>query len=310
MIHIPYIEALDDLGLRPSIISGCSIGALIGAGWASGMTGRELREFSIEVLGTMKVIAGRIWATHVGRGITDIFRNGVPVQLDARKTVESFTPQPFPQTFKELKVPFYVVATDYQSWHQVVFNEGPLIPAIAGSIAIPTVFKPVIHANHVLVDGGVVNPLPLDQVATDSDITIGIDVNGDPSESLARTDHRPIDMWFGSAQIMMHSLIAHMMAAYPPRHIHSTPYRQVRSDGVLACSRDHGARGGGARALQANGERQGRAVHRSAAKNDRISSPARASFSPEMTSGAWWQVGWANSLTPLSTAPAFWSGAA
>src|SRR5690606_21134967 len=62
----------------------------------------------------------------------------------------------------------------------------------------------------------VVNPLPLDQAATDSDILIGIDVNGDPSDLLNKTDHRLLDVWFGSAQIMMHSLTAHMMSAYPP----------------------------------------------------------------------------------------------
>ena len=72
------------------------------------------------------------------------------------------------------------------------------------------------HANHLLVDGGAVNPLPLDQIDADSDITVGIDVNGDPSETLNRTNYKALDVWFGAAQIMMHSLIAHMMAAYPP----------------------------------------------------------------------------------------------
>ena len=48
------------------------------------------------------------------------------------------------------------------------------------------------------------------------DILIGIDVNGDPSARLHKLDYRPLDVWFGAAQIMMHSLIAHMMAAYPP----------------------------------------------------------------------------------------------
>ena len=109
-----------------------------------------------------------------------------------------------------------MVATDFQSWHQAVFHTGLLRPAIAGSIAIPSLFKPVPYANHLLVDGGVVNPLPLDQAAADSDILVGIDVNGDPSQALTRVDYKVLDLWFGSAQIMMHSLIAHMMAAYPP----------------------------------------------------------------------------------------------
>jgi NTE family protein len=216
LVHVPYIEAIDELGLTPSVISGCSIGALIGSGWAAGMTGRELREHSTSVLATMRVIAGRIWATHMGSGITNIFTRGIPLALDATKVVESFIPDNFPREFRELKIPMYIVATDFQSWHQVVFNEGLLREAIAGSIAIPSLFRPVAYAHHLLVDGGVVNPLPLDQIAADSDITIGIDVNGDPSESLTRTNHGAIDVWFGAAQIMMHSLIAHMMAAYPP----------------------------------------------------------------------------------------------
>jgi NTE family protein len=215
LTHIPYIEAMDELGLTPSVIAGCSIGALLGAGWANGMTGAELREHSYQVLGTMRVIAGRIWGnqfTAIGR----ILRKGLHMQLDAAEVVDSFLPNPFPHSFEELKIPFYVVATDFQSWHQVVFGTGPLRPAIAGSIAIPTLFKPVQFANHLLVDGGVVNPLPLDQAAVGCDVLIGIDVNGDPANRMNKVDYGPLDIWFGAAQIMMHALIAHTMAAYPP----------------------------------------------------------------------------------------------
>jgi NTE family protein len=215
LTHIPYIEAMDELGLKPSVISGTSIGALIGAGWAAGMSGKELREHSFEVLGTLRIIAGRLWATQV-RGIGGLLKNGISVQLDAASVVDAFTPANFPLEFKDLKVPLYVVATDFQSWHQVVFNSGLLRPAIAGSLAIPSFFKPVTHNGHLLVDGGVVNPLPLDQADIDTDFLIGIDVAGDPSANITKTDHKAIDIWFGSAQIMMHSLTAHMMAAYPP----------------------------------------------------------------------------------------------
>jgi NTE family protein len=214
LTHIPYIEAMDELGLKPAVIAGCSIGALLGAGWANGMSGAEMRDHAFTVLGTMRIIAGRLWGHQLKLGA--LLHNGFSVQLDAAHVVDSFLPDGFPQTFEELKAPFYVVATDFQSWHQVVFNAGPLRPAISGSIAVPTLFKPVMFANHFLVDGGVVNPLPLDQAAADCDILVGIDVNGDPSNRLTRTDYKPLDVWFGAAQIMMHSLIAHMMAAYPP----------------------------------------------------------------------------------------------
>ena len=214
LTHIPYIEAMDELGLKPAIIAGTSIGALIGSGWANGMSGAELREHSFSVLGTMRIIAGRLWGAQI-RNLGGLIANGLNMQLDAERVVEAFLPDPFPTEFKDLSTPFYVVATDFQSWHQVVFTDGRLRQAIAGSIAIPGLFKPVAYANHTLVDGGVVNPLPLDQVA-DTDIIVGIDVNGDPSEVIKRTNHNAADVWFGSAQIMMHSLTAHMMAAYPP----------------------------------------------------------------------------------------------
>ncbi len=214
LTHIPYIEAMDEMGLRPAVIAGTSIGALIGAGWANGMSGKELREHSMSVLGTMRIIASRLWGAQI-RNLGGLLQNGLNMQLDATRVVDAFLPSSFPDHFAELQIPLYVVATDFQSWHQAVFNEGLLRPAIAGSIAIPSLFKPVRFANHVLVDGGVVNPLPLDQ-ASGTDILVGIDVNGDPSEALGRAEFRALDVWFGSAQIMMHSLTAHMMAAYPP----------------------------------------------------------------------------------------------
>lgn len=215
LTHIPYIEAMDELGLKPAVIAGTSIGALIGAGWAAGMSGQQLRSYSVEVLGTLRTIAAKLWA-HQVRGIGGLLRNGISMQLDAESMVDAFTPDDFPERFAELQIPLLVVATDFQSWHQVVFNSGLLRPAIAGSIAIPSLFRPVTHESHILVDGGVVNPLPLDQAALGSDFLIGIDVVGDPSLALSRNEPRALDIWFGAAQIMMHALTAHMIAAYPP----------------------------------------------------------------------------------------------
>jgi NTE family protein len=214
LTHIPFIEAMDELGLRPAVIAGTSIGALIGSGWANGMSGAELRDHSYTVLGTMRIIAGRLWGAQV-RNLGNFFTKGFSMLLDAERVVEAFLPDPFPREFKDLRTDFYVVATDFRSWHQAVFHSGPLREAIAGSVAVPGLFKPVQFANHLLVDGGVVNPLPLDQAA-DCDILVGIDVNGEPSEMVQRSSRGVLDIWFGSAQIMMHSLTAHMMAAYPP----------------------------------------------------------------------------------------------
>src|SRR3954471_22571497 len=93
LTHIPFIEAMDELGLKPSTIAGTSIGALIGSGWANGMTGKELREHAMNVLGTMRTIAGRIWGQQIGN-LGGIVRNGFNLQLDASRVVDAFLPNP------------------------------------------------------------------------------------------------------------------------------------------------------------------------------------------------------------------------
>ncbi|MCF4097777.1 patatin-like phospholipase family protein [Maritalea mediterranea] len=213
--HIAVIEAMDELGLKPSLIAGTSIGAFIGAGWAAGMSGREIRSYAIDVLGTMRALSSRLWRTQV-TGIKAMFQDGISMQFDATKVLTSFAPDTLPIHFEELKIPLRVIATDYRSWHQVVFHTGEIAPAIAGSIAIPSLFKPVEHGGQTLVDGGVVNPLPLEHAAHNMDILIGVDVNGDPVPVNDSTMPSAIDVGLGAAQIMMHSLSAYAIAAYPP----------------------------------------------------------------------------------------------
>ncbi len=215
LMHIPFIEAMDEMGLRPNIIAGTSIGALVGAGWAAGMKGKDIREHTLKVLGSMRAITARLWKTQI-KDLRNLFKNGISMQLDALMIVNAFLPDKFPQKFEDLRTPLYIIATDFRSWHQVVFHSGPLKPAIAGSIAIPSLFRPVEYDGRLLVDGGVVNPLPLDAASIGADITVAIDVNGDPSNRTRNEEPSAIDVTLGSAQIMMHALTAHNIAAYPP----------------------------------------------------------------------------------------------
>ena len=221
LIHIAFIEAMDELGVKPSIIAGTSIGSLIGAGWANGMSGKELREHTLDVLGSTRAISSRLWATQF-RGLGKFLKDGLSMQLDAEAVIDEFVPDDFPQLFEQLKVPLFAVATDFRSWHQVVFQSGPLRTGIAGSIAIPSLFKPVEFNDQLLVDGGVVNPLPLDHASSGADILVGVDVNGDCSDHTMERTPSALDIALGSAQIMMHSITAHTMAAYPP-HIYVRP---------------------------------------------------------------------------------------
>lgn len=214
--HIPYIEAMDEMGLYPSAIAGTSIGALIGAGWAAGMTGAELRQYAFEVLGSFQLIAGTVWSAH-RPSLVGILQNGLSFQVDAESITEAFLPDGFIEDFADLRIPFRTIATDYYSWEQVVFDSGPLRLAIAASLAIPAAFKPVVFEGRTYIDGGVVNPVPIDQVMDKSDIVVAIDVNGAPEPS--DEDIPPpglVDTGFVATQIMIQTIVKAQLEKYPP----------------------------------------------------------------------------------------------
>jgi NTE family protein len=214
--HIPYIEAMDELGLYPSAIAGTSIGALIGAGWAAGMTGAELRKHALEVLGSFQLIAGTVWSAH-RPSLVGILQNGLSFQVDAESITEAYLPEGFPEDFSELKIPFCTIATDYYSWEQVVFDKGPLKRAIAASLAIPAAFKPVVFEGRTYIDGNVTNPVPVDQVMTRGDIVVAINVNGAPEPAV--DDIPPpglVDIGFVATQIMIQTIVNAQLEKYPP----------------------------------------------------------------------------------------------
>ena len=212
--HIPYIEAMDEMGLKPSIIAGTSIGALIGAGWANGMTGADLREHAFSVLGSFQQIAGKLWTGLPT--LTGAFKTGLSFQVDARAITDAFLPEGFPDDFSALSIPLNVVATDLRGWEEVVIGAGPLRTAIAASLAIPSLFRSVSHAGRIFVVGGATNPLPLDRAAIGSDILVGIDVNGVADEKLTGIEPGVFDASFLASQIMSQTMIRNMIKHYPP----------------------------------------------------------------------------------------------
>lgn len=215
LTHIPFIEAMDELGLQPHHIAGTSIGALLGAGWAAGLTGSQIREYAYDYLGDLRTIISRVWSTRM-RSFAAQFRIGLSVQLDAIEVISSFVPDDLPKDFSELTYPLSIISTDFKTWHQVVFRTGPVIPAIAASIAIPSIFKPVEIEGRTLLDGSVVNPLPLDVASRGADILVGVDVTGDASDFQTEGPPSVTNAWMGSAQIMIHGLVSHSLVAHPP----------------------------------------------------------------------------------------------
>ena len=206
LAHIPYIEALDEMGLAPAVISGASIGALIGSGWANGMAGAEIREHAYSVLGSLPVIATTLWNRALP-SLEKLMANGISVQLDAQGVAHAFLPEAFPDDFAALKVPFSVVATDFYSWREVVIDSGSLRSAIAASMAIPSLFRPVALRGSYFIDGGVTNPLPLALIAGKCELTIGIDVQRTPDPTLAVKEPGLFDSAIVATEIMSQRIV-------------------------------------------------------------------------------------------------------
>ena len=179
LAHIAVLEVLDELGADVVAVSGTSIGAIMGTLYASGMTGREVREAINDILKTPETL-GQAFNAKRTFGWLDLLSidlgRSYLLQADGFLTeFENLLPV---STFEELKRPMYVVAADFWEREEVVFDRGPIRPAVAASFCLPGIFKPVIIGNQVLVDGGCVNPIPFDLIRDKCDILIAVDVLG------------------------------------------------------------------------------------------------------------------------------------
>jgi NTE family protein len=181
LAHIDVIEALDEMGVKPAAIAGASIGALIGAAYAAGMNGRDLRHYAIGIAHNRGETTRKLIAARAGR-FADLFSGalGQATQLDAEKFCGQFLPEAVPEEFSALSTPFTIVATDLHARQEAVLSSGKLRPAIAASMAIPGLFRPVALDGRILVDGGAINPLPFDRLAGKADIIVAVDVFGVP----------------------------------------------------------------------------------------------------------------------------------
>jgi NTE family protein len=215
LAHIHVIEALDELGIRPVAITGSSIGALVGAGMAAGLTGREIREHALATVGNRSVVVNRLWSLRpptMRAAVKGGFRVG---QFNLERILKVFLPEGIPDDFSSLTIPLQVTVTDYYAQRGEFIGEGALYPALAASAAIPAVFMPVVIDGRVMIDGGIFNPVPYEPLIGKADIVIGIDVVGAPEGDGVTIPNR-IDSLFGSSQLMMQALIAAKVKLNPP----------------------------------------------------------------------------------------------
>ncbi len=164
--HIAYLKALDELGLKPSVISGTSSGAIAGALYAGGMMPDEIMD------GLQKVINLRGGKT--GGAAKPERRPGGMAVNAAQRSLMRLLPK---TSFEELNIPLKVVATNFHTLQERVFESGELLPAIMASVALPSAFIPQLVNGEYYVDGGATNIVPFDIIRDECDILIAIDVS-------------------------------------------------------------------------------------------------------------------------------------
>ncbi|GGD99583.1 patatin [Aureimonas endophytica] len=230
LAHIHVLEAFDDLGLKPAAIAGSSIGAIIGAGYAFGMSGAEVRDYTLASFASPRHIGGILWAsrpTSFAEFLADGgFRFG---QLNAERLLTALVPHMATVEFAELVIPLSVTATDFYARRCLAIETGPLVSALAASAALPTVFRPVRREGAVLIDGGIYEPLPFEWLRDKAAGVVAVDVNGGP-EGDPRRLPSPVEAMVGASQLMQQSIIETKLRLAPPDLLFRPP---VSRFGVL-----------------------------------------------------------------------------
>ena len=165
LAHIGAIEELEARGYHITSIAGCSMGALIGGVYAAGKL-KEFREWmkTVDRKKMLELTDFSLSLTHIVKGNRII------------EAIMEFVPD---MPIEDLPIPYCAVATDLKAGREVVFDKGSLFEAIRASISLPSFYEPVQRDDMILIDGGVINPIPLNRVQRQpGDILVGVDVSG------------------------------------------------------------------------------------------------------------------------------------
>lgn len=217
LAHILILEAFDELGIRPNLITGTSIGAVYGAAYAAGLSAAYIRAYTEEILAQRLDLARNLLAAR-SDPVQKLFRlfSLRSSLLKPEALLEHILPTRVPRNFEDLRIPLAVVATDFYAQDMAVFSEGDLRHAIAASIALPVIFQPVISNNRALMDGGLVNPLPFDLALGRADITVAIDVSGAPRSDPREMGPGAVEAIVTCSQILQRSIVREKLKSAQP----------------------------------------------------------------------------------------------
>jgi NTE family protein len=216
LAHIPMLEVFDDLGLKPAVIAGCSMGALVGACYAGGMNGKDLRDHCMQLLSNRIEFAKYVFGSRKTK-LTDLLslHSLASLHLSGEKLADLAMPDFLPKNIEDTAIPLKLITTDYENMAQVVLTTGSLITGVGASIAIPGLIAAPKINGRIHVDGGIVNPVPFDMVRDGNDLVVAIDVTGKP-RPLTRGNASNIELAVGSLFIMFNQLAETRRAMAPP----------------------------------------------------------------------------------------------
>lgn len=215
LAHIAILQVFDELGIVPDRITGTSIGAVIGGLYAAGLSAQQIRDIFAAVAGSpMEAFSGLAKSDVKLARLLRFWRRGAGL-LDSSGFMHVLAAHIKPRTFAELRIPLTVVATDYWTADTVAINEGNLFRAIEASMAVPGLFMPVRHGEHLLIDGGTSNPLPFDLLQGQVDLVIAVDVSGNHQPNNGQ-ELGMSDMLFNSFKIMQQSITRQALRYQPP----------------------------------------------------------------------------------------------
>ena len=161
--HIGFLRALEEEGIKPDYICGCSMGSVVGAAYASGMSPRDMWT----VVGKLRILD--IISPSKQKG-------GL---FGTKKMRQQLLKHIGDLTFDQLNIPFHCIAVDMCTQSVVEFSEGSVLDAVVASSSIPAVFHPLDKDGMRLVDGGVLERVPVQQVkAMGADVVVAVDVMG------------------------------------------------------------------------------------------------------------------------------------
>ncbi len=221
--HLRILQLFDRLKLKPSIISGTSIGALIGGLYAAGLSGNEI-ESEFREIDLLK--AGSLF---------DLNFKAVEGLIKGRKIEKLIKKKGLKKSFNELEIPLKVVATDFWGGKEKVMDSGPVYKAVRASISIAGIFEPLRYSGQILIDGGYVNPVPYDIIKNQSYLTVAVDVTGSRLSDAGEGEKPSIfENIISAFQITQDIIVKNKMSVSPP-DIYVRP--DLKNIGVLEFNR-------------------------------------------------------------------------